>query len=117
MKFLKPTPMKIFLALILTVLSYIISYIFVTTRGEGTNIISDAIQHYSFLYHIWIWSPSSILAHLFFGSFFDNIWQSDIFIFFIFPFIAFIIRYVLVCLAILFINNAFKRTSLMSIVI
>lgn len=108
MKFFKPTWAKIAIAVILTIWLYIASFLYVSIHGEG-DPLSDNMVQFSFLYHAWEWSPLYLLLQLFSKSLLNTLWQSQLFIFFIYPLVRFIVRYLAACVFVFFFNKLFRN--------
>jgi len=109
-EFFKPTWKKIIIALILTIWPYIASLIFVLVAGDG-NLFSDPILQYSFWFHAWYWSPLYLIVKHIPNALRNDFWQSNMFIFFVYPLLRFSIRYVVACAIVFFAQKLVKKHS------
>jgi hypothetical protein len=108
MKFFKPTPTKVIIAVILTVWPYVASFVYVNMLGEG-DVFSDNMVRSSFVYHAWEWSPLYLIVQLISGSLLNKLWQSEAFIFIIYPLLRFITRYLVVCVLVFLVSKLPRR--------
>ena len=107
-EFLKPTAKKLLIAFILTLWPYIASLIFLLHANEG-NIFTDKMVQFSYWEHTWHWSPLYLIIQFFPNAVYNNFWQSNFFLFFLYPLVRFSLRYIVVCVVVSFANKFSKK--------
>jgi hypothetical protein len=108
MKFLKPTKTKVSIAFILTIWPYLASFLFVLHANDG-NIFTDRMVMFGFWEHTWHWSPLYLIVQFFPNAVYNAFWQSNIFLFFLYPLVRFSIRYIVACAVVSFANKLLKH--------
>jgi hypothetical protein len=109
-EFFRLTLTKLLIAIVLTAWPYVASIIFLLHAGDG-SIFTDKIVQLSFWEHTWHWTPFYLIVQLFPDAVNNNFWQSNIFLFFIYPLVRFSIRYIVACAIVYFVNKRLKKRN------